>query len=72
MSVNYFHQVESFTCNFLYGNSPKYAAGTAIGAVIVGRFKWRGITAEDSVQETTGLPRLGDCLTDGQSLSMFL
>ena len=59
------------TCNFLHSNGPKYAAGTPVRAIVVGRFEWRWITTENSIQETTGFPGLGDGLTGRKSLSMF-
>lgn len=67
-----FGQEESFTCDFLRSNSPEYATGTPIRAIIVGRFKWRGVTAEDGVQEATRIPGLGDCLTNRKSFGVFL
>ena len=67
-----FSRLEPFTCDFLHGNSPIYATGTSVRAVIVGWFKCRGFTAEDGVQETAGFPGLGNSLTDRKSLGMFL
>jgi len=59
-------------CDFLHHNSPEYATGTPIGAIVVGRFKRRGITTENSIEETTGIPGLGNCLTDRKSFGVFL
>jgi len=62
----------SFTCNFLHGNGPEYAAGTPIRAVIVGRLERRWVTAKDGVQKTTRFPGLGNGLTGRKSLGMLL
>lgn len=58
--------------DFFHGNCPEYTTGAPIGAVIVGRFEWRGVTAEDDVQETPGFPGLSDCLADRKCLCVFL
>ena len=63
---------KSFTCDFLDGNGPKYAAGTPIRTIIVGWLERRGITAENGVQETTGFPGQRNGLTGRKSLSVFL
>jgi len=62
----------SFTCNFLHGNSPEYAAGTPIRAVIVGRLERRGVTAKDGVQKTTRFPGLRNGLTGRKGLCVLL
>jgi len=61
-----------FTCNFLHGNGPEYAASTSIWVVIVRRLERRGVTAKDGIQKTTRFPGLGNGLTGRKSLGMLL
>ena len=60
------------TRDFLYCDSPKYAASAPVRLIVVGRFECGRITAENGVQETTGFPGLSNGLTGRKSLSMFL
>jgi len=59
-------------CDFLHSDSPEYAAGTPVRAIIVSRFECRRVTTEDGVQETARFPGLGNGLAGGKGLCMLL
>ena len=70
--IDHSERKESYTCDFLHGDGPKYTASTSVGAIIVGRFERKRFTAEDGVKETTRFSGLCNGLTNRKGLGMFL